>query len=53
VPPAQETALTAAAASAGIAVTRIGRFRTGRPEVTVRGPSGTALALGSGGWSHF
>jgi thiamine-monophosphate kinase len=53
VPPAQETALTAAAASAGIAVTRIGRFRAGRPEVTVRGPSGTALALGSGGWSHF
>jgi thiamine-monophosphate kinase len=53
VPSAQETALTAAAASAGTAVTRIGRFCAGHPKVTVRGPDGAALSLGSGGWSHF
>ncbi len=52
VSPAKETAL-AAAASAGIAVTRIGVFHAGPPEVTVRGPDGTPLALGAGGWSHF
>lgn len=53
VPPDQEGALVGAAASAGIAVTRIGDFRAGRPEVMVRGPDGAPLALGAGGWSHF
>jgi thiamine-monophosphate kinase len=53
VPPANEAALAEAAATAGAAVTRIGAFRAGPPEVTVRGVDGTPLALGSGGWSHF
>ena len=53
VPPEREAALTAAAARAGTPVTRIGRFRTGSPQVTVLTPDGTALPLAAGGWSHF
>lgn len=53
VPPANEPALAEAAARAGIAVTRIGAFHAGPPEVMVRGPDGVPLALGPGGWSHF
>jgi thiamine-monophosphate kinase len=53
VPPAHEPALAEAAARAGTAVTRIGAFHAGPPEVTVRGPDGAPLALGAGGWSHF
>ena len=53
VPPAREPALAAAAAAAGVAVTRIGRFLEGSPEVVVRAADGTAMPLGSGGWSHF
>ena len=53
VPPAQETALRQAAATAGIPVTRIGTFHSGAPEVMVRGPGGKPLALDKGGWSHF
>ncbi|MGA9866982.1 MAG: thiamine-phosphate kinase [Acetobacteraceae bacterium] len=53
VPPAHDAALIAACAAAGVAVTQIGRFHTGRPDVTVRGPDGETLAFGSGGWSHF
>lgn len=53
VPAAREATLAAAAASAGLAVSRIGRFHAGRPEVIVRGPDGVPLALGPGGWSHF
>jgi thiamine-monophosphate kinase len=53
VPPAQEAALLGAARAANVAVTRIGRFRAGAPEVVVRDDGGAAMALGSGGWSHF
>ncbi len=53
VPPANEPALAEAAARAGIAVTRIGAFHAGPPDVMVRGPDGVPLALGPGGWSHF
>jgi thiamine-monophosphate kinase len=53
VPPARETALLDAAARAGVAVTRIGRFRAGAPEVTTIGSDGFPMALASGGWSHF
>jgi thiamine-monophosphate kinase len=53
VPPDHEDALHHAAANAGIPVTRIGRFRHGPPEVTVRHASGKPLTLARGGWSHF
>lgn len=53
VPPARETALRAAAAAIGVAVTRIGAFHSGPPRVMVRGPDGEPLALTKGGWSHF
>jgi hypothetical protein len=36
-----------------VAVTRLGRFVVGAPEVAVLGPDGAAMALGAGGWSHF
>lgn len=50
VPPERAGALRAAAASCGVAVTRIGRFVAGATEVSVRG---APIDLGSGGWSHF
>lgn len=53
IPPAHEAALAEAAEATGIAVTRIGTFRPGEPEVTVRDATGAPLALKSGGWSHF
>jgi thiamine-monophosphate kinase len=53
VPPAHEAALQRAAQAAGIAVTRIGSFRSGPPQVTVSGPDGKPMALPTGGWSHF
>ncbi len=53
VPERAATALVAAAKDAGVSVTRIGRFVDGAAEVVVRGPQGTAIALGAGGWSHF
>lgn len=53
VPPRQETALQRAAQDAGMAVTRIGDFRSGAPRVMVQGPDGQPLALDRGGWSHF
>jgi thiamine-monophosphate kinase len=53
VPPDRVGALRAAAQASGIAVTRIGSFVAGAPEVAVRGPDGAMMALGSGGWSHF
>lgn len=40
-------------ATAGVAVTRIGRFLEGPPAVTVRRPDGTPLPLDRLGWSHF
>ncbi len=53
VPPARESALTAAAAAAGVAVARIGTVRAGAPEVVVRQADGAVLPVGQGGWSHF
>ena len=53
VPPDRSEALRAAAAAAGIAVTRIGHFHSGPAEVMVRDASGEPLALTKGGWSHF
>ena len=52
-PPNRSDALLAAAGQASIAVTRIGRFHSGPPEVMVRQASGEPLALTKGGWSHF
>jgi thiamine-monophosphate kinase len=53
VPPPREVALRQAAQAAGMAVTRIGSFRSGAPRVMVRGPDGGAMPLATGGWSHF
>jgi thiamine-monophosphate kinase len=53
VPSAQEGALQRAANAVGMAVTRIGTFRSGPPEVMVRGTDGNPMSLERGGWSHF
>jgi thiamine-monophosphate kinase len=53
VPPEREASLAAAAQAAGMAVTRIGCFRSGIPYVMVRGPDGEPMSLAVGGWSHF
>jgi thiamine-monophosphate kinase len=53
VPQERETALLDAARTAGVPVTRVGRFLKGDPRVTVLGPDGVPLAIGEGGWSHF
>jgi thiamine-monophosphate kinase len=53
VPPAREPILRQTALAAGTAVTRIGAFRSGPPEVIVRGHDGTPMNFGRGGWSHF
>lgn len=53
VPPAHDGALLAACATAGVAVTRIGRFVSGPPAVKVRRADGSTMALPSGGWSHL
>ncbi len=53
VPPPREAALRRAAIAAGVAVTRIGAFRPGPPEVMVRGTDGKPMVLEAGGWSHF
>ena len=53
VPLEREGALRAVAADAGVPVTRIGAFHAGEPRVTVRGPDGGPMTLGTGGWSHF
>jgi thiamine-monophosphate kinase len=53
VPPDRSDAMLAAAARAGIPVTRIGRFHSGPAEVMVRQANGEPLALTKGGWSHF
>jgi hypothetical protein len=38
---------------AGVAVTSIGVFVAGMPDVRVVGADGRVLELPSGGWSHF
>ena len=53
VPESRAAELRAAAASCGVAVTRIGRFGEGAPDVSVLGPDGAPMALAAGGWSHF
>jgi thiamine-monophosphate kinase len=53
VPPGRSDALRQAASRIGIAVTRIGDFHSGPPEVMVRRASGEPVALTKGGWSHF
>ncbi len=53
VPPKREGAMRAAADAAGIAVTRIGQFRSGPPRVVVRDAGGAELRGATGGWSHF
>jgi thiamine-monophosphate kinase len=53
VPQARTEALQQVAKRIGVPVTRVGHFRHGPPEVTVRGPGGEPLTLTKGGWSHF
>jgi thiamine-monophosphate kinase len=53
VPPARQASLQQLALASGIAVTRIGCFCPGPPEVIVRGSGGVPLSLTRGGWSHF
>ena len=53
VPPRHEHLLAKEARRAGVQVTRIGEFRSGEPQVMVRGIDGAPLALTGGGWSHF
>lgn len=52
-PPDQEAAVLASGAVAGVAVTRIGRFVEGPPEVRVLGEGGAPMPLPRAGWSHF
>nr|WP_294507247.1 thiamine-phosphate kinase [uncultured Rhodopila sp.] len=53
VPAPRRAALVAEATRAGIAVTRIGRFLAGPPDVTVRQANGAPMELTKHGWSHF
>lgn len=52
VAPGDADAFRAAATTAGVAVTEIGRLAAGEG-VAVLGPDGRPLALGGGGWEHF
>lgn len=45
--------IAAAASSAGISVTRIGRVIDGEPGLDVIGSGGEVIDLGVGGWRHF
>ena len=53
VSPDRETAFQAHAAALRLAVTRVGRFRAGPPDVTVRSAQGDPMTLPTTGWSHF
>jgi thiamine-monophosphate kinase len=53
VPPARASALQAAAAAAGIKITRIGQFRADPARVVVRDGDGAEIPLAQTGWSHF
>jgi thiamine-monophosphate kinase len=51
-PPEAEAAIRAAAAGAGVAVSRIGQFAAGEG-VSVTGPEGAAMTFAKAGWSHI
>ncbi|WP_428375316.1 thiamine-phosphate kinase [Lichenicoccus sp.] len=53
VPAGRETALLAAAAATGTAITRIGRFETGAPYVRVLDAAGVEQRFERAGWSHL
>ncbi len=53
VAPAQEAEFQAHAAALRLAVTRVGRFRAGTPDVTTISPQGETMTLTRTGWSHF
>ena len=53
VPDSQRPALHTAAATAGVALTRIGRFVAGPPDIILRGADGAPITLARQGWSHF
>lgn len=53
VPPGREARLQQAAERIGVPVTRIGSFRHGPPDVTLRDAQGEPIVLTRGGWSHF
>jgi len=52
-PPSAEPAVMAAAADAGIPVTRVGRVLSGPADIQVLDRSGQRLNLPSAGWQHF
>jgi thiamine-monophosphate kinase len=49
----QETAFAAAAARAGVQVTKIGSIAAGEPGLTVIGRDGAPLDVSTGGFDHF
>jgi thiamine-monophosphate kinase len=51
--PEDAAAFHAHAATLGVAVTRIGRFGSDTPGVTVRDGRGGEMPMEKGGWSHF
>jgi thiamine-monophosphate kinase len=53
IPKDAEAAFEAAAARAGVRVTRIGTLTAGEPALTVRGADGASLDLGGEGFDHF
>lgn len=53
VPPDRQNTLRQSATVAGVAVTRIGTFRAGSPEVSVTDRDGKPMSLSRTGWSHF
>jgi thiamine-monophosphate kinase len=53
-PPERSEEVLARAAAAGTAVTPVGAFVEGPPEVVARGADGAPIAAAEqGGWSHF
>jgi thiamine-monophosphate kinase len=52
-PATAEAEILARGAAAGVAVTLIGEFVAGPPEVQVLGRDGAPMTLPAGGWSHF
>lgn len=53
VPAGEGAALHAAASACDMAVTCIGRFVAGAPEVILRRDDGSAMSMAQKGWSHF